>query len=150
MHVHIIVDADEHSGIGDSVEVGVEDGDCMAAKLCKRIPCSESDIRNCEGKVRGGKDICGSDRRIVGARQWPEFTGEEEGKGRPREAPYVWCPRKSQNLPSNPQAQSPHIWKRLSCDYSKRKYFGLCSFLVHLRFCTFWARIAGAKSDKTV
>ena len=38
---------------------------------------------------------------------------------RPREAPYIWCPRKPQNPPSNPHAGKPQIrtfGQRWSCD----------------------------------
>ena len=73
---------------------------------------------------------------------------------RPREAPYVWCPRKSQNLPSNPQARKPQIRKfgqRLSCDFQKRKYFGFLLLFHSFRFlCSLATRIMSLKSDKIV
>ena len=77
-----------------------------------------------------------------------------KGPKRPREAPYVWCPRKSQNLPSNPQARKPQICKfgqRLSCDFQKRKYFGFLLLFHSFRFlCSLATRIMSLKSDKIV
>ena len=46
---------------------------------------------------------------------------------RTREAPDVWCPRKSQNPPSNPQGYCPQIrtfGQSLPRDFQKRQLFG--------------------------
>ena len=44
--------------------------------------------------------------------------------GRPREAPTIWCPQKSQNPPSNPHGRRPQIrtfGQGSSREFQKRK-----------------------------
>ena len=59
------------------------------------------------------------------------YTVTDDGKGkvrihRPREAPAIWCPQKSENWPSNPHGRRPQIrtfGQGLSREFQKRKYF---------------------------
>jgi hypothetical protein len=66
-------------------------------------------------------------------------TWDTQPIGRPREAPDVWCPRKSQNPPSNPQGYCPQIrtfGQGLPRDFQKRQLFTFASQIL----CSIWLR----------